>query len=113
MAVWDLIARLQGSRNIEQLANRIADAVENAVWQTVESRLQGMTRAEARGYVFARSGLPVRAAIQHWVSENSPLSSAISHELATRARWQVASRILRRAVYTKAARQTPGDRAAA
>jgi len=112
MAIWELMNWLRGGQNLEALAIRIADAAEAAVWQAVHGKLNSMNRAEARGYVFARSGAAVKQQSQRCLAGHPQISPRTLDELVVRARWRVVDRTLQRSVYEQAARETTQRRAA-
>jgi len=112
MAVWDLFSRLRDGRDVEMLAARIAETVEPAIWKRVSACLPGMSRAEARGYVFAKSGVLIHAEVAALVRGATRLGPSQVIRLTSRARTRLVQRVLRRSLYLRTATNPRQRRAA-
>jgi hypothetical protein len=51
-----MLASLLGTDRVDELARRIAERSQGAVWQRVVHRISTLAGSEARGYVRARAG---------------------------------------------------------
>jgi hypothetical protein len=60
MLIKSFIQAITGQEKISRLADNLAYACSNVVWQKVESRIDTMTHSQARGYVRAKAGRTVR-----------------------------------------------------
>ncbi len=56
MGLSQLLASLLGTDRVDELARRIAERSQGAVWQRVIHRIHTLAGSEARGYVRARAG---------------------------------------------------------
>jgi hypothetical protein len=55
MGLSQLLASLLGTDRVDELARRIAERSQGAVWQRVAHRIDALAGSEARGYVRARA----------------------------------------------------------
>lgn len=56
MGLSHMLASLLGTDRVDDVARRIAERSQGAVWQRVSHRIASLAGSEARGYVRARAG---------------------------------------------------------
>jgi hypothetical protein len=66
-----MLASLLGTDRVDELARRIAERSQVAVWQRVLHRISTLAGSEARGYVRARAGAIVLRETNLIVAEES------------------------------------------
>lgn len=71
MGLSQMLASLLGTDRVDELARRIAERSQGAVWQRVAHRISTLAGSEARGYVRARAGAIVLRETNLIVAEES------------------------------------------
>lgn len=71
MGLSHIVASLLGTDRVDELARRIAERSQGAVWQRVVHRISTLAGSEARGYVRARAGAIVLRETNLIVAEES------------------------------------------
>ena len=77
MGLSQLLASLLGTDRVAELARRIAERSQGAVWQRVAHRISSLAGSEARGYVRARGGAIVLRETNLIVAEENIRADAL------------------------------------
>lgn len=70
MLIKLFLQAITGQAKLSRLADNLAYACSNVVWQKVESRIDTMTHSQARGYVRAKAGRTVRLILSDSLRRN-------------------------------------------
>ncbi len=95
MKLLNFAERSRKGWHLSRLAQDIARRAKQTVWQRAMPQLTFMTLAEARGYLRARAGEPVRAHMAEIVARYSDSEAAMIDEITVAAIEEVVHQIVR------------------
>ena len=96
MALLNLVLPARSRAMIVQIADQVACASTDAVCQRVQQRVLGMSPAEARGYVRARSAEVLVRKAEYALAHRHPRIVARRDEIIACAREEVVRRVMAR-----------------
>lgn len=100
MGLIGLLAGLWSAQAIAEVSRQIAQLSYATVRESVEGRTNGMSRAEARGYIRAKSTPVIRTEVETALARHSSLKESARQALVTQATERVV-----RAVHSDVLRQ--------